>query len=194
MKVPRLLVLTDRRQLPAGRDLVETIQTCASAGATTVVLREIDLTEPERATLVDELGRHLEVISARTALSGASGVQLAAHQSPGDAAGLPHGRSCHDVSEVARAVAQGASYVTVSPVAATISKPGYGPPLGIDGVRRALTAADGVPLLALGGVDVSHVAHLRVAGAYGVALMGPVMRAEDPAAVVRSVLTELRRI
>ena len=32
MKVPRLLLLTDRSQLPLGRDLVETVRDCAEAG------------------------------------------------------------------------------------------------------------------------------------------------------------------
>ena len=191
MRVPRLLLLTDRRQLPAGRGLVETVADCATAGASTVVLRELDLEEIERADLVDQLGAHIQVVSARTVLPGATAVHLAARQPAADAADLAHGRSCHDEGEVVRAVAGGASYVTISPVATTSSKPGYGPPLGVGGVRRAAAVAGDVPVLALGGVTVEAVPELRSAGAYGVAVMGAVMRADDPAAVVSALLAAL---
>ena len=189
MRVPRLLLLTDRRQLPPGRDLVETVASCAAAGATTVVLRELDLSEPARAALADELGAHVEVISARTVLPGVAGLHLAAHQAA--PAGLPHGRSCHDGAEVARAVEKGAAYVTISPIASTASKPGYGPALGAGGVSRAVKAASGLPVLALGGISTETAACLRSAGAHGVAVMGGVMRADEPAAVVSALLAEL---
>ena len=191
MTTPRLLVLTDRRQLPDGRGLVDTVTRCAEAGATTVVLRELDLCEGERVELAEALAAHVHVISARTALACAAGVQLASHQPISDARGLLHGRSCHDADDVARAVGEGASWVTVSPVAPSPSKPGYGPPLGTDGVRRAVAAAGGTPVFALGGVEVGMVAGLRAAGAHGVAVMGSVMRAADPAAVVVELLGEL---
>ncbi|MCW2807655.1 MAG: thiamine monophosphate synthase [Marmoricola sp.] len=191
MTVPRLLVLTDRRQLPDGRGLVDTVARCAEAGATTVVLRELDLCEDERAELAVALVARVQVVSARTALASACGVHLASHQPISDAGSLFHGRSCHGPDGVARAVGEGASWVTVSPVAQTPSKPGYGPPLGTDGVRRAVAAAGGTPVYALGGVEVATVASLRAAGAHGVAVMGAVMRAADPAAVVSGFLAEL---
>lgn len=189
--MPRLLLLTDRRQVPRGRGLVDTITQCAEAGATTVVLRELDLCEDERSALGDALAGCIQVISARTALASASGVHLAAHQPIGEADGLAHGRSCHGEDDVIRAGHEGAAWVTVSPVAITASKPGYGPPLGTDGVRRAVAVSGGTPVFALGGVDASSVADLRAAGAHGVAVMGAVMRAADPAAVVARLLAEL---
>ncbi|MDQ4051139.1 MAG: thiamine phosphate synthase, partial [Actinomycetota bacterium] len=127
MKVPRLLVLTDRRQLPGGRTLLDTVVRCAEAGATTVVLRELDLPALERAELAATLAAHVRVVSARTPLPCATGVHLAAHQSVRAARDAVHGRSCHDEDEVGQAATEGAAYVTVSPVAATASKPGYGP-------------------------------------------------------------------
>ncbi|WP_148611481.1 thiamine phosphate synthase [Nocardioides rubriscoriae] len=191
MTPPRLLLLTDRRQLPQGRGLVEVVTRCADAGATTVVLRELDLEGSARADLAAELASCVGVVAARAVLPGAHAVQLASHQPVADAGGLPHGRSCHDPDDVVRAVAQGASWVTVSPVAASRSKPGYGPPLGADGVRRAVAAAAGTPVYALGGVEAGTVPDLRAAGAHGVAVMGAVMRAADPAAVVSRLLAAL---
>jgi thiamine-phosphate pyrophosphorylase len=191
MKVPRLLLITDRGQLLPGRGLVETVASCGAAGATTVLLRELDLDEPARAALAEELAAHVQVISARTLLPGAVGLHLAAYQAAPAPEGPPHGRSCHHEAAVARAAEEGAAYVTISPVAPTASKPGYGPALGAGGVRRAVEAADGLPVLALGGVSAEATARLRSAGAHGVAVMGAVMRAHDPGAVVSALLAEL---
>ncbi|MFA6577301.1 MAG: thiamine phosphate synthase [Nocardioides sp.] len=185
MTRPRLLVLTDRHQLPPGRSLERTVRDCAAAGLTSVVLRELDLAEPERAELAAELARLVTVISARTLLPAAAGVHLAAHQ-PGP--GTRHGRSCHDEAQLRQAVAGGASWVTLSPVALSPSKPGYGPALGVDGVRRLLPAAAGVPVYGLGGIDETFAAAVVAAGAHGVAVMGGVMRADDPAAEVERLL------
>jgi thiamine-phosphate pyrophosphorylase len=185
----RLLLLTDRHQLPPGRDLVTTVARCSEAGLTAVVLRELDLPEDRRAELAILLAQHVTVISARRPVAAAAGVHLAAHQPLADAgAAAMHGRSCHDDGEIAQAFVEAADYVTVSPVSSSASKPGYGPALGLDGVRRAVAIAHGVPVLALGGVDVSNVRKLRAAGAHGVAVMGSIMRAPDPAAVTKQLL------
>lgn len=191
--LPRLLVLTDRHQLPAGRDLVGTLADCVAAGLEAVVLRELDLPEQERQEIARALGSTgVTVVLARTWMPGAAGVHLAAAQSWHEAGAAPvRGRSCHEDEEVRRAVAGGASYLTISPVAASTSKPGYGPALGQDGVRRAVALAGDVPVFALGGVEVNNAAAMRAAGAHGVAVLGAVMRAADPADVVARVLEEV---
>ncbi|MDP9417945.1 MAG: thiamine phosphate synthase, partial [Actinomycetota bacterium] len=90
------------------------------------------------------------------------------------------GRSCHDADQVGQAAAEGCDYVTLSPVFASSSKPGYGPALGPAGFARLLPAAS-PPAYALGGILPEHVASCRAAGAHGIAAMGPVMR--DPGIV-----------
>jgi thiamine-phosphate pyrophosphorylase len=97
---------------------------------------------------------------------------------------------CHSVGEVLAAA--GAPFVTISPVAPTPTKPGYGPPLGVEGVRAAVAAAGDMPVFALGGVTEGNARSFCDAGAYGVAVMGAVLRAEDPDAVVRDLLEVLR--
>jgi len=93
---------------------------------------------------------------------------------------------CHSVEDV-RAAA-GRSLVTISPVAPTPTKPGYGPALGVDGVRAAVAAAGATSVFALGGVTASNARSFLDAGAFGVAVMGAVLRAEDPAGAVRELL------
>lgn len=100
---------------------------------------------------------------------------------------------CHDVAEVRAAVGAPvpAEFVTISPVAPTASKPGYGPALGVAGVRAAVAAAHGVPVFALGGVTPANAPSFLAAGAHGVAVMGPVLRADEPQAVVATYLAVL---
>jgi thiamine monophosphate synthase len=45
-----------------------------------------------------------------------------------------------------------------------------------------------VPVFALGGVDVTNVGVLRRAGAAGFAVMGSVMRSDDPSELVRRMM------
>jgi thiamine-phosphate pyrophosphorylase len=191
MNVPRLVLVTDRARLPEGRDLVETVRACAEAGLRQVVVREHDLDQDTRHRLVTDLAAidGLVVVSSRLPDPAAAGVHLAADQprpSPGPGTGW-FGRSCHTVEEVHRAAGEGAAYVTLSPFAASRSKPGYGPPVP----REDYADGYGIPVLALGGIDPGNAAQARAAGAHGVAVMGAVMGAASPAAMVRRLLREV---
>jgi len=85
---------------------------------------------------------------------------------------------------------EGCDYVTLSPVFATASKPGYGPALGPHGLS-ALTVETATPVYALGGVHPPDVADCLAAGATGVAVMGPVMRTPQ---LVAAYLTALKKV
>lgn len=178
MRLPPLLVLTDRSQCT--RPLVEVVAAVVDAGARAVVLREKDLLESQRARLAERLHRILEPVGGLLIMAGARG--RAVHLSARDA--FPRirpslvGRSCHCADEVASAGVEGCDYVTLSPVFATTSKPGYGPALGTAGLGL-LTAAAAPPAYALGGVHPPDVASCLAAGAAGVAVMGPLMRTPE---------------
>ena len=58
--------------------------------------------------------------------------------------------------------------------------------MGPDALRDAP-----LPVFALGGVDGSNARRCVAAGACGVAVMGTVMRADDPAAVVAGLVDAL---
>ncbi|GIG57503.1 hypothetical protein Lfu02_18750 [Longispora fulva] len=106
----------------------------------------------------------------------------------GPAATPVHGRRdmlwrCHGLDELPTAA--DAEFVSLSPIFETATKPGYGPPLGVDVLGRA-----GRPVYALGGVDgPARAAECVAAGAYGVAVLGAVSRSSDPARAVRNLLT-----
>lgn len=187
--LPRLVLLTDRSQLRLGRGLVRTVRECADAGLEAVVVREHDLAPDHRHALVAALADvpGLTVLSSRVADPTAAGLHLAAHQPPPAAWPPRHwGRSCHSRAEVGDAATAGAAWVTLSPWTATASKPGHGPALPPDAF-----AGHPLPVLALGGIGVAEAADARAAGAHGVAVMGAVMRAGDPAGVVAALLREV---
>lgn len=177
--LPRLLLLTDRAQLRLGRSLVTTIEECVHVGLTHVVLRELDLSQPRREALAAALAQTgVTVIAAHRPLRSAVGVHL-----PADATGPGVGLSCHTREQVAIAAQRGFAYTTLGPFGPSVSKPGYGPPLPADTL-----AGHTLPVYALGGVTVDNAAGLIRAGAHGVAVMGTVMRDEEPASVVRRLL------
>ena len=97
------------------------------------------------------------------------------------------GVSAHTIGEVRAAASAGADYVTISPIFLTQSKPGYGPPLSLEGLAKAANLAE-IPVIALGGVTSANANACRRAGAAGVAVMGTIMRASDPAITVHDIL------
>jgi thiamine-phosphate pyrophosphorylase len=192
VRLPRLLVLTDRTQ--AAGPLVATVAAAVTAGARAVVLRDKDLPAAERAVLAAELRGLLDPVGGLLVVAGpADGSTDAVHLAARDPfpAARPAlvGRSCHDAAEVAAARAEGCDWVFVSPYAATASKPGYGPALGPAGL--AALVADGPPAFALGGVGPADVAACLAAGAHGVAVMGPVMRDPQLVAGYAAALTDV---
>lgn len=112
-----------------------------------------------------------DVAGARL-LGAGIGVQMKASQlTSGTARPLPWnqpvGASCHDTEELARALALGADFATLSPVAATATHPGVAP-LGW-AAFGALVEAASLPVYALGGMGAADEAQARALGAQGVA-------------------------
>ena len=65
-RLPRLVVLTDRTQLPPGRSLVSTVRECVAAGLRAVHLDRFDPpTSPDadRLTSLAQLPRYLQSVS-----------------------------------------------------------------------------------------------------------------------------------
>ncbi len=176
MILSRLLVLTDRTQCSG--PLIGAIRTAVDSGARGVVLREKDLPYGERARLADALRDVLDPVAGLLVVADGPGdaVHLSSAEPMPSRRPAVVGRSCHDAREFARAAGEGCDYVTLSPVFVSASKPGYGPALGLSGLAGLLAAYAGPPAYALGGVLPAGVPGCLDAGAYGVAVMGPVMR------------------
>jgi thiamine-phosphate pyrophosphorylase len=83
---------------------------------------------------------------------------------PGFLAGI----SIHSIREGRLAAVQGADYVLLGPVFRTPSKARYGPPLGLEYLRRARGSLP-LPVLALGGINPDNIASVLNVGVAGVA-------------------------
>lgn len=199
---PPLLVITDRTQ--ARRPLEEIADTVFAAGCRWLLLREKDLSTGKRLALTHRLSRLAKEHGAKLLVSAdikaarqADGVHLprdgnvrAARAALGPEALI--GFSAHDLAEARDAAEAGADYVTLSPIYESASKPGYGPALGLETVRQVASILS-VPVLALGGVTAGNAGTCLAAGAAGVAVMGEIMRADAPEAVVAELLASLRQ-
>ncbi|MFE9688505.1 thiamine phosphate synthase [Micromonospora sp. NPDC005806] len=162
---------TDREAYELARRVVTL---CRSYGATCLVNDRLHV-----ALAVDADGGHvgaddLPVPAARRVL-GAGAVLGATAREPGGAAA---------------AVAAGASYLGVGPCHATTTKSGLPDPIGPAGLRAVAGAVD-VPVIAIGGVTAAAVPALRAAGAYGVAVVGALSGAADPARATAALLAAL---
>jgi thiamine-phosphate pyrophosphorylase len=191
-----LLVITDRHQ---AKHPIETIaDEVGQGGGRWLLLRDKDLDPEMRRGLAARLAaiarRHDMVLSVSRDIDlaeevAAAGIHLQSAAVVGEArrrlgADAVIGVSAHGPGDVTAAAAAGADYVTLSPIFVTASKPGYGPALGIAAIAAA--AHRGIPILALGGIVVDTIAPCIEAGAAGVAVMGEIMRSDDPRRTVRA--------
>ena len=92
------------------------------------------------------------------------------------------GVSVGSVEEARRAEAAGADYLGVT-VWSTATKP-EAEPVGLEGLRD-VAAATALPVVGIGGIDVGNARDVLAAGASGVAVIGAVAAATDPAEAVR---------
>jgi thiamine-phosphate pyrophosphorylase len=97
------------------------------------------------------------------------------------------GMSIHSAAEAAALDRALVDYAVAGPAFAIASKPGYGPALGIDGLA-AIARATTVPVVAIGGIAAHVVPEVMETGVVGAAVMGTVMRAAAPAAVIKQIL------
>ena len=196
---PPILVISDRTQCRG--DVVETLAAAFRGGVRWAMLREKDLSAEALRALARRLVAAARPWDATVSINGeveiaiavgAGGVHLP-QGSPVDPArrmlgpGRLIGVSAHSLDEARKAAAAGADYATLSPVFVTESKPGYGPALGLAEFTRIARAVP-LPLLALAGVDAGNARVCMAAGAAGIAVMGGVMRAADPAAAAAELI------
>lgn len=189
-----LYLITDRRALGPGRDLVEAVAAALAGGVRGVQLREKDLPPRDLFPLALELRALTRRFGARLLINDridiaqaveADGVHLAGTSLPTAVARRllgPEaliGVSTHHIDEVLAAALEGADFVTFGPVYPTPSKASYGPPVGLDALR-AVCAARILPVFALGGVKPRHLPELLDAGASGIALISAILAASDP--------------
>ena len=205
LPIPPLLVITDRKQARA--PLREILTAAFDAGCRWASVREKDLPTAQQVALARELAAVARQWSARLTLhgdaalakeAGVDGVHLPAGADGRTARVLlgPEalvGISIHGATEAAQLDPAVIDYAIAGPAYETASKPGYGPALGAAGIAT-IARATKIPIIAVGGIDAGNAATLLEAAANGIAAMGGVMRAADPADEVRRLLGALARV
>lgn len=181
MPPPRICLVTP----DSGREqeLLDLIASASRAGVDIIQIRERRL--GDRALL--DLARRAVVLTGGTAsrvvvndrldvalAAGAAGVHLRGDSFPATrvrAVAAPPflvGRSVHDPSEAAAAVAGGCDYLLFGTVFRSTSKPASHVPAGLDALERVCRAVS-LPVLAIGGITLDNVRDVAAAGAAGVA-------------------------
>ena len=196
--IPRLYVVTDRQQT-AGRSLEEVMASAARGGAGMVQLREKDLSARELLALGSRLQHVLapydipllvnDRLDVAQALN-ATGVHLAGHSLPTAQARRVLGSdkligvSTHSLEQAQDARDGDADFIVFGPVFTTPSKVAYGPPQGLQQLANIVQAID-LPVIAIGGINVTNLPSVLQKGAHGVAMIRAVLEAAEPEAATR---------
>src|SRR5213594_163337 len=189
----RLMVITDPVLLK-GRDAVTVCRAAVQGGATMIQVRWKDGVPAEILELTRALVDALTVpvlVNDRADIAlaaGAAGAHLGWDDPPLDAlrphlpAGFLLGLSVGSLEEASRAPAT-ADYWSVGPCFPTPTKDDAGAPLGPDSLAAlARLAPEGCPVIGIGGITAANARSIIDAGAVGVAVIGAVLGASDPAA------------
>ena len=184
----KVYAITNRRSC-APTPLVNVVSALLDAGVTAIQLREKDLNDTELIELaqpIAKLCRNYEAklfINTNTHIAlevGASGIHLPANAESIETVkartkdNFYVGCSVHSLEAAQKRAAEGADFVTYSPIYPTTSKPGYGPAVGIEGLAEVVKTVK-LPVFALGGITPTRVSECLAAGAFGVAVMSGVM-------------------
>ncbi|GIG89644.1 thiamine-phosphate synthase [Plantactinospora endophytica] len=204
----RLHLITDTRP---GRDPLAVVDAALSvAGSELVVQVRVTDDADDRTAyeLAVEVARRCADVGATCLVNdrlhlalavGAAGGHVGARDLPVDAArrvlgpDAVLGATARDPETGTAAVAAGASYLGVGPCHATSTKDGLPAPIGPEGIRRVASAVP-VPVIAIGGITAERVPALLAAGAYGVAVVGAVANATDPARATADLLTAISAV
>ena len=201
----KLYAITDRHRC-APTPLVDVVSELLDAGITAFQLREKDLSGTELIKLaqpISELCHNYKAnlfINTHTCIArdvGAAGVHLPANAEPVDSiketetsGNFYVGCSVHSFDAAKKREAEGADFLTYSPIYVTASKPGYGPAVGTANLAEMVKGVK-LPVFALGGITPARVSECLTAGAFGVAVMSGVMLPKGASIPVKHYLDAL---
>jgi thiamine-phosphate pyrophosphorylase len=198
-------LITDRHQV-RDRSVLDVCSAALRAGVRAIQLREKDLTTRPMLGLARELCALAMPHGARVIINDRIDLAMlldtgAVHLPAGGASPAiarrllgEHaliGISAHSADDAVQAEAAGADFVVLGPIFDTPSKRAFGPPIGLAELERARSRCR-LPLFGIGGITVDRVREVRRAGAYGVAVVGNVMAAQDVERVCGEFLTALK--
>ena len=103
------------------------------------------------------------------------------------------GGTANTFEDIQRIAAQGADYIGCGPFRFTTTKKNLAPVLGIEGYRDIIAkmrnAGINIPMVAIGGITPDDIDEILATGVHGIAVSGTVLNADDPVAMMKSLLS-----
>ena len=102
------------------------------------------------------------------------------------------GGTANTFEDIERLASQGADYIGCGPFRFTTTKKNLAPVLGLEGYRDIIEnmrrAGIDIPVVAIGGITASDIDDILATGVKGIAVSGSVLTAENPAAMMRTLI------
>lgn len=202
-RIGRLCVITDT-VIQNKYTHVDIAEMAVMGGADMIQLRDKDMPAGEMIDMAKFIGglcRRKNVtftVNDRVDVamsSDADGVHLGIMDIPVDEARKLLGKdkiiggTAHTLDEAILAEKLGADYIGFGHIFQTYSKYKPEKPKGIEGLKTILEKIK-TPVIAIGGINVENSRDIISAGCYGIAVIGSVVRADNPEKVVK----QLRRV
>jgi thiamine-phosphate pyrophosphorylase len=197
-----LYLITDREKTD-GRNLSFVVEEALRGGVRAVQLREKDLSTRELYELAYEMRKLTARYNAKLFINDrvdivqavdADGVHLGNNSLPiykvrkiiGEKRLI--GVSCHNQVQAIIAQEKGADFITFGPVYFTKSKAPYGDPVGVDKLDE-VSHLMGIPVFALGGINLENAQEVIDCGASGIALISAILTSPDPKETAKNLLS-----
>lgn len=90
------------------------------------------------------------------------------------------GLSTTSVEEAIEAARLGVDYIGVGPIFPTMTKSDAKAPISLSGIQKIRNAVSDIPIVAIGGIELTDVVSVRKAGADGVAVISAISLADEP--------------
>ena len=104
------------------------------------------------------------------------------------------GGTANTFEDIQRIAAQGADYIGCGPFRFTTTKKNLAPVLGVEGYRDIIAkmrnAGINIPMVAIGGITPDDIDEILATGVQGIAVSGTVLNADDPVAMMKSLLLQ----
>ncbi len=157
----------------------------AAEGVSVVQFRCKGWTDEKLFELVCEAGTDgpLRVVNDRIPVAGAAGCWVHLGQEDGADPPLPFGRSTHSLRDLAKIGS--AAYIGFGPVFASTTKAGVRAPRGLELLAEVVRQSP-VPVVAIGGIDLSNIDAVRQTGVAAWAVIGAIWGSADPRATIRA--------
>lgn len=200
-----LYAVTDRRWLKRGQSLTDAVQAAVDGGATMIQLREKNISSQElleEALRINDscnvpliIDNNVEVCMA----VGADGVHVGQDDMPvADArkilgADYIIGATAHNVEEALKAEADGADYLGVGAAFGSSTKNDAKKIVSLEEYRR-ITQAVSIPVVAIGGIDMTNIAELEGLGLSGAAVVSAIFAEDDITEAASEMLSAAEKI